>query len=142
MTLCAEMESHARELYSYLPVLCGLGLATMLGTITDEQLKTYQGLLRVDGDPRDGQFFLNFDNLFSELEGAIDRYGLETPLLFQAFPPDRTALTMYNGREVILLYNSLLLAGQNFLVAMSSSRSHGVTQSSCVFVCCKACLLF
>ena len=102
MVLCQDIESLGRELYKYLPVLCGLGLATMLNKVTDEQLEVYQGLLRVDGDPRDGQFFLNFDNLHFELKEAIEKYNLEEPLLYKAYPIERSTLTIYNGSEVTI----------------------------------------
>ena len=106
MKLCKDIENLGRELHMYLPVLCGLGLATMLDPITDEQLAVYEGLLRVDGDPRDGQVLLNYDRVHKEVKDANDLYNLEKPLLYQASAIDRTALTIYNGREVSFPYTS------------------------------------
>ena len=92
--------SHGRELYSHLPVLYGLGLNTMLDQITDPELEAYDGLLRVDRDPREGQFFLNFDRLHGALEAAIETYEFERPTLFESNSIDRSSLCFFNGREV------------------------------------------
>ena len=37
LRLCQEMEDLARELYTFLPVLLGLGLSTMLKKVTDAE---------------------------------------------------------------------------------------------------------
>ena len=101
LALCQEIEDLGRELYNHLPFVCGLGLATMLETLTDYQLKQYEGILRVDGDPREGQILVNYDRMYFELEGAIEKYNLEKPLLYSGFSGiDRTALTFFNRREV------------------------------------------
>ena len=100
MKLCKDIEDLGRELHSYLPVLIGLGLKTMLTVITDEGREAYDGILRTDGDPREGQVFINYDRVHSVLDEAITTYGFERPLLFQKHTLDRTALTFFNTREV------------------------------------------
>ena len=101
MKLCKEIEDHGRELHAYLPVLLGLGLNTMFDKITDEQLETYEGILKVDGDPREGQVLLNFDRVFRVLKEAIEEHNFEEPLLFEnSAPIDRSSLTFFNNREV------------------------------------------
>ena len=58
LELCQEIEDLSRELYTFLPVLLGLGLSTMLKRITDTELATYDGLLRNDRDDREGQVII------------------------------------------------------------------------------------
>ena len=103
LSLCQEIVDLGKELHSHLPFLCGLGLATMLQPLTDAQLEVYEGILRVDGDPREGQVLLNYDRMYFELEGAIDKYNLEKPPLYQG-SIDRTALTFFTNREVRICY--------------------------------------
>ena len=100
MELCQAMENLGRELHAYLPVLLGLGLCTMLNRITDLELAAYDGILKTDGDDREGQILLNYDRVHSELDDAITKYGLDRPLLLQSGTIDRTSLTCYNNREV------------------------------------------
>ena len=104
MRLCKEIEDLGTELYTYKPVVLALGLKTMLAPITDPEREVYDGLLKVDGDPREGQVFLNFDRTYDELDAAIERHELERPLLFQKPHKDRTVLTYFNRREVLLLF--------------------------------------
>ena len=103
MELCQEMENLARDLYKYLPVILGLGLCSMLKRITDPQMEAYDGILKVDGDDREGQVLLNYDRLHSAIDDAITFYDLDRPLLFQSDTIDRNALTYYNNREVSLI---------------------------------------
>ena len=100
MQLCQEMEDLARELYTYLPVLLGLGLCSMFKQITDLQLEDYKGILKQEKDDREGQVLLNYDRVHTALDDAIVEYDLERPLLFQCGFIDRTALTFYNNKEV------------------------------------------
>ena len=100
LQLCQEMENLARELYSYLPVLAGLGLSSMLKKVTDEETELYDGLLRTDRDDREAQVIRNFDRVHELLDEAIDEHGLVRPLHFRKIPIDRTSLTFYNQREV------------------------------------------
>lgn len=104
MKLCQEIEDLGRELHAHMPVLCGLGLNTMLDKITDPQLESYDGILKKDGDDREGQFFCNYDRLHAALEHAIEEYDLEKPLLFQQVTIDREAITFFNDREVRTKY--------------------------------------
>ena len=108
MKLCQEIEDHCRELHKYLPALLGLRLNTMIDKITDEELEIYEGILKVDGDPREGQVLLNYDRVHGVLQDAIERYKLERPLLYQCSTTsiDRTTLTFYNNRMVIIFYFS------------------------------------
>ena len=101
MELCQEMENKARELHTYLPVLLGLGLSCMLDRITDQELALYNGLLKTDGDDRQGQVLLHFDRVHTALEIIIAELNLTRPLHFKCSPIDRTALIFYNEREVI-----------------------------------------
>jgi hypothetical protein len=104
LELCQEMEDLARELYSYLPVLLGMGLNTMLKRVTDAETAVYDGLLKKDRDDREAQVFLHYDRVHAALDDAITEYRLERPLLFHRNPIDRTALTFYNNREVRIAY--------------------------------------
>ena len=105
MKLCKEVEELGRELHLYLPVLIGLGLKTMLDVVTDDELEVYEGILRKDGDPREGQVMVNYDRVHSVLDDAVDRFDLERPLLFQKSSIDRTALTFFTKREVRSMLN-------------------------------------
>ena len=100
LRLCQEMEDLARELYTFLPVLLGLGLSTMLKKVTDAETETYDGILRTDRDDREGQVLRNYDRLHEAIDEAIEEYGLEKPPLFEKIPIDRTSLTYYNERQV------------------------------------------
>ena len=71
MALCEDIENLGRELHDHLPVVSVFGLATLLDRVTDEHLEVYKGLLRVDRDPRDGQFFLNLHHPHSYLVRVI-----------------------------------------------------------------------
>ena len=108
MELCQEMENLARELYSYLPVILGLGLNTMLKRITDSEMEAFDGVLKKDGDDREGQIFLNYDRLHSALDDAITMYGLERPLLFQTGGIDRNTLTFYNEKVITIFCSTSL----------------------------------
>ena len=100
LQLCQEMEDLSRELYTYKPVLLGLGLSCMLKRVTDAETAVYDGLLKKDRDDRESQVFLHYDRVHAALEEAIEEYALERPLLFKRNPIDRTTLTFYNNREV------------------------------------------
>ena len=100
LKLCQEMEDLARELYTFLPVLLGLGLNTMLQKVTDAETEKYDGILRTDRDDREAQVLLNYDRVHEALEEAIEEHGLEKPPLFNKILIDRTTLTFYNQREV------------------------------------------
>ena len=54
LKLCRRMEEAAKRLRTYLPVLLGLGAQCLLPPIEDEQLALYDGVLKVDGDEREG----------------------------------------------------------------------------------------
>lgn len=112
MKMCKEIEDLGRELYSHLPVVIGLGLHSMLDPVNDSQLEVYEGLLKVDGDPREGQVFLNFDRVYTALEYNADFYQLEKPLLFEKTEKDRTALTLFNRREVRVPVCSVSIVAQ------------------------------
>ena len=56
--LCKEMEKAAKELRSYLPVLLGIGIECVLPPIEDEQLLNYDGILKVEGDEREGKIII------------------------------------------------------------------------------------
>ena len=100
LQLCQEMEDLARELYTYLPVLLGLGLNTMLKKVTDAETEVYDGILRTDRDDREAQVLLNYDRVHAAIEEAIEEYDLEKPHLFNKIPIDRTTLTFYNQRQL------------------------------------------
>ena len=53
--LCVEMEQAAQKLRTCLPVLLGLGVQCLLPPIEDDQLALYDGILKVDGDEREGE---------------------------------------------------------------------------------------
>ena len=62
------MEKAAVELRSCLPVLLGLGVQCILPPIDDEQLALYDGILKEDGDEREGKdtnFLLCTEALFT-----------------------------------------------------------------------------
>ena len=84
----------------------------MLDPVNDSQLEVYEGLLKVDGDPREGQVFLNFDRVYTALEYNADFYQLEKPLLFEKTEKDRTALTLFNRREVRVPVCSVSIVAQ------------------------------
>ena len=108
LELCKEMVALAQQLHLYLPVLYGIGLSSMIKGITTQELSEYDGILKEDGDDRQGQILLNFDRVYSALQSGISRYDLEPPLVFQyKYGIDRRALTFYNGREVNK-FNSLI----------------------------------
>ena len=102
LELCKEIILLAGQLNSYLPVIFGLGLCCLLEDITTAELRGYDGVLKEDGDDRQGQTLLNYDRLYSVLQESIIRYELEVPLLFQYLHGiDRRALTFYNGRDEV-----------------------------------------
>ena len=49
------MEQAAQKLRTCLPVLLGLGVQCLLPPIEDDQLALYDGILKVDGDEREGE---------------------------------------------------------------------------------------
>ena len=101
LEMCKEMVKLARQLHQYLPVLYGMGLSCMYKDITTPDLPEYDGMMNKDRDDRQGRILLQYDRVYSALQDAIIRHGLDTPLLFQyPFGIDRRALTFYNGRKV------------------------------------------
>ena len=108
LDLCQEMVTLAKELHQHLPVILSLGLNCMLKRVTDEQCAAYDGILKQDGDDREGQVLLNYDRVHSALDDAITEFNLDRPALFQKSTIDRTALTFYNGREVRTLLGQVI----------------------------------
>ena len=100
MELTNEMESAARKLYKYKPVLLSLGLNGMLPVVTDEQLADYEGLLKVDGDEREAQVVLNYDRIYEFIREAIAKHKLDPPALFLKGHIDRLSLTFYKTSQV------------------------------------------
>ena len=81
LELCKEIILLAGQLHQYLPVIFGLGLSCMLEEITTAELRGYDGVLREDGDDRQGQVLHNYDRLYSVLQESIIKYELEVPLI-------------------------------------------------------------
>ena len=54
LALCNEMEAVAKQLRKYLPVILGLGLQCLLQKISDDELHSYEEILKEDGDEREG----------------------------------------------------------------------------------------
>ena len=54
MMLGNLMEQAATKLHEYLPVMASLSLKCSLATITDQEIKSYEGILKVEQDEREG----------------------------------------------------------------------------------------
>ena len=63
LKLTDEMEKAATELHKYLPVLAGIGIKSVIPRITDEELLAFNGILKVEGDEREGSLFYSVLNV-------------------------------------------------------------------------------
>ena len=54
MKLTEIMERSASKLHKFLPVILGLGIQSTIPRIKDDDLKVYDGILKIDRDEREG----------------------------------------------------------------------------------------
>ena len=60
MKLADLMEKAATELHKYLPVILAMAIQCTLPKINDGELRSYDGILKVDRDEREGRLFIIF----------------------------------------------------------------------------------
>ena len=54
LKLTEIMERSASKLHKFLPVILGLGIQSTIPRIKDDDLKVYDGILKIDRDEREG----------------------------------------------------------------------------------------
>ena len=77
-----------------------MGVETILPRITPAEHAEIADVLRDPKSKREAQVIYQYDNVFKCCQGAIKKYELEAPPLFDCDSIDRTSLVYFNNREV------------------------------------------
>ena len=92
LDLIDQMLEDSKKLYSYLPVLLSMGIATLLARVPNDVVKELKDYLPKPNDRRAAQVLFCYDNVYNYCKDKIDSYELEEPPLFDSEGIDRTAL--------------------------------------------------